>query len=95
MRSLVTATLAAALALPAAAYDSAARALVNEFGITTQSVSKVETNLYEVAYSDTLLVTSNCRVSAYADAAVVTSSQIIFIDANETCWISGTQDRTP
>lgn len=84
---------ALAFILAPAAHANAARALVSEFGITTQSVSKVETNLYEVAYSDTLLVTSNCWVSAYADTAVVTSSQIIFIDANETCWISGTQEK--
>ena len=95
MRLFVTAAVATSLALPAAAYGGAARALISEFGINTQSVSKVESNLYEVAYSDTLLVTSNCWVSAYADTAVVTSNQIIFIDANETCWISGTQEKTP
>lgn len=91
MRSLVTATLAAALALPAAAYNSAARALVSEFGITTQSVSKVDSNVYEVAYYDYQLVTYSCWVGAYAEAAVVTNTQIIFIDQNEVCSIMETR----
>lgn len=91
MRSLVTATLAAALALPAAADDSAARALVNEFGITTRSVSKVASDVYEASYSNYQLVTESCWVGAYAEAAVVTNTQIIFIDRNEVCSILETR----
>jgi hypothetical protein len=93
MRSLVAATLAAALTLPAAADNSAARALVNEFGITTQSVSKVASNIYEASYSNYQLVTDSCWVGAYAEAAVVTSTQIIFIDLNEVCAILETRPK--
>lgn len=91
MRSLSTVALAAVLALPAAAYNSAARALVNEYGITTTTVSKVDSNVYEAAYSNYQLVTYSCWVGAYAETAVVTNSQIIFIDQNEVCSIMETR----
>ena len=80
------------LAAPAA-HANAARALVDEFVLMTQSVTKVESNVYEVAYDNELRVTSSCYVSAYAETAVVTHTRIIFIDANEVCSIIDTKPK--
>ena len=88
MKSLTAPALAAALIAPATAYgNSAARALVNEFGMSTVNVSRVETDVYEAAYANDQIVTSGCWVNAYGEAAVITNRQIIFIDANEVCAI--------
>lgn len=85
---------AGAFTAPTFAYGtSAGRALAEEFGLNTQSVSKVETDVYEIAYSDQLVLTSGCWVAAYREAAVVTSRRVIFIDANEVCDIVGLRDR--
>ncbi len=88
MKSFTALALAAALVAPAAAYGtSAARALVTEFGLSTDNVSRVETDVYEAAYGYDQIVTSGCWVNAYGEAAVITNRQIIFIDANEVCTI--------
>lgn len=89
--------LAAALALAAigTANANAARALVQEFMLTTQRVSSVESNVFEVAYQDALIVTSSCWVSAYNDDAVITNNAIIFIDQNEVCSIYELRAREP
>ena len=88
MKSFAALTLAAALVAPAAAYGtSAARALVNEYGMLTENVSRVETDVYQTAYGYDQIVTSGCWVNAYGEAAVITNRQIIFVDANEVCAI--------
>jgi len=76
-------------ALCDAASADSARALVDEFYLTTEKISRVEVDLYEIAYSDELVVTSNCWTYAYNDAAVVTSRSLIFIDQDEVCTIVG------
>lgn len=86
---------AAALAPAAAAYGSAARAIVDEYAIATKVVSYIEANVYEVAYEDGQIVTTGCGANAYREAAVVTSRQIIFIDLNEVCTISERRDGPP
>lgn len=96
MKLISSLALAATLAGSAAAYGnsgSAARALVSEYGLMTVNVSRVETDVYEVAYRSDLLVTSGCWVSAYAEPAVVTQRLIIFVDANEVCSIVSTRQR--
>ena len=94
MKSISTLAFAAALIGPAAAYgSSAARALVNEFGISTVNVSRVETDVYEAAYANDQIVTRGCWVNAYGDAAVVTRNQLIFVDANEVCAIAERRPR--
>lgn len=95
MKPIPLLVLAAAFVGPAAAYGngSAARALVAEYGIMTESVSRVETDVYQTYYRNDLILTSGCWVNAYGEAAVITRNQIIFIDANEVCMIVGTKPR--
>lgn len=88
-------TIALVLAAVSTAQAAAARALVQEFMITTQRVSSVESNVFEVAYQDALIVTSGCWVSAYNDDAVITNNQIIFIDRDEVCQIMELRAREP
>lgn len=94
MKPVTALILAAALAGPAlASGGSAARALIDEYMISTERVSRVDADLYEVAYRSDLLVTRGCWVNAFGETAVVTYTRIIFIDANQVCTIVETRAR--
>ncbi len=88
MKPVPALILAAALGGTAAAYPSAARAIVTEYSLMTESVSRVKSDVYRAGYRNEWLVTRGCWVMAYAEPALITRTQIIFIDIDTVCWIA-------
>jgi len=86
-RNLTAVVLALAASATSAEAGDGAKALVEEFGITTYTASRKDDNIYELQ-EGYVVRTNYCYAYVYYEDVVVTKSKIIFVESDEVCDIA-------
>lgn len=91
MRTTAAFTLLAAVAaipIGTARAGEAAKALVKEYGLKTYTVTRKDSDFYEVL-EGYVIKTKYCYTYVYYGKAVITESKIIFVDQDDVCDVEG------